>query len=60
MEKRNGCLRMLTCEVDIALSSMRFCVDADFFEDTPRVDVDFLFNGQKNYAFLKIPGYMWT
>ena len=42
MERHNSCLRMLKCEASL---SMRFRVDADFFQDAARVDVDFFLDG---------------
>ena len=38
-------LRMLKCDVGMASLSMRFRVDADFFQDAARVDVDFFLDG---------------
>ena len=45
MERHNSCLRMLKCDVGMASLSMRFRVDADFFQDAARVDVDFFLDG---------------
>ena len=45
MERHNSCLRMSKCDVGMASLSMRFRVDADFFQDAARVDVDFFLDG---------------